>query len=142
MRRACPLVAVIALSAATLAGSPAHAQTWAGPGTDWNTAANWSPQMVPNSATADVTFTDTGVGTVNISSSVQARSLTFNAVGSYNLTSSASQVLSGVQTITQTGSTSGNQTVNLANVATGSLLFPAGSALTITNNAVPSVLTI
>jgi autotransporter-associated beta strand protein len=131
MYRAVPLVAMLAATASFLL-PPAPGQTWKGPGTDWNTASNWSPSTVPNSATADVTFGNTGVGSVNISTSVQARSLTFNTnVGSYNLTTAAGQTLSGVQTITN--ASPGAHTINLANVSTGSLLFPAGSGLTITS---------
>src|ERR1700683_377867 len=83
-----------------------RAQTWnnfTGPSFDWNTAANWTPATVPNTTAALVVFPDvptgqTGqVGTVNISASVSAQSLSFtNTAGSYALTSSASQTLSGV----------------------------------------------
>jgi fibronectin-binding autotransporter adhesin len=116
----------------------ATGQTWVGPGTDWNTASNWSPATVPNSATATVNFTGNGLvnglGTINISSSVQAQSLTFsNPPGTtYNLTANANQVLSGVTAIT-----SGNG-AGVAEISTGSLLFPAGSNLTVTNDATNS----
>jgi autotransporter-associated beta strand protein len=128
-----------ALTVVAALAPPAAAQpaTWTGAvSTNWNTAGNWNPAGVPNSATADVTFDDTGVGAVNIAASVQARSIVItNSSGSYNLTSSAGQTLSGVRSITNDGFSLSTQTINLAAVATGSLLFPGASGLTITNDA-------
>src|SRR5262245_2310634 len=65
--------------------------------TNWNTAGNWNPSGVPNSTSRTVTFDGTASGfVVNISSSVTASSLTFDALGpgqSYTLSSSANQTL-------------------------------------------------
>src|SRR5205823_1178779 len=128
------LTAALALGCAS--GSPASAQTWAGPGTDWNTATNWSPNTVPNSTTAAVTFAGAALGTVNISSNMSAQSILFsNPTGSYNLTSSAGVSLSNVTGIGIGGSVTGTQTINLANIAGGSLLYPSGSSLLISNIA-------
>jgi T5SS/PEP-CTERM-associated repeat protein/autotransporter-associated beta strand protein len=125
-----------ALGLLLAAGIPAQAQTWNGPGTDWNTAANWLPATVPNSNSAAVSLTAAGPNTVNISSSVQAQSITFsNAMGGYVLTSSAGQTLGSISAITVSPAITGVQTINLANVATGSLLFATGGPLTITNNS-------
>src|SRR5580704_14048488 len=106
-----PLLGLLVLAA------PAAGQTvtWTGAATtDWNTSGNWSTGAVPNSRTADVTFDDSGaVGTVNVSASVQARSLAFsNPTGNYTLTSSPGQTISGVTTITVGGGVTGTQTID------------------------------
>src|SRR5262245_48627265 len=93
-----------ALAVALALPPPAAAQsfTWtkAAGTTTWNTGVNWNPTGPPNSAAADVIFTDTGAGTVTITSSVLAHSLTFNTSnGAYTLTSAAGQTLSGVTAI-------------------------------------------
>ncbi len=121
-----------------------RAQTWnnfTGPSFDWNTAANWTPATVPNSATANVIFPDvpTGqngqIGFVNISASVSAQSLSFtNTMGSYQIVSNTGSTLSNVQTITIAPGVTGIQVIDLTSVAIGSLLFPNGTNLTITNN--------
>lgn len=132
-RAGCLLAAAAPL---LLAAPAAFADTWIGPGTDWNTAANWSPAAVPNSFTDDVIFGDTGVGTVNISSGVVARSITFtNTAGDYTLTSSASQGL-GITTITIAPNVTGFEQINLATFAPDSLQAPFFSNITVTNNSV------
>ena len=126
---------LISTAVALMGCGLAMGQTWIGPGTDWNTAANWFPAVVPNSPTANASFTGTALGTVNISASVQAQSLSFtNPTGNYTLTSSASQTLSGLTSIVVgSGVTSGVRTINLANVATGSLLY--GATFTVNNQS-------
>src|SRR6516164_1658328 len=88
--------------ATAISAQPGTGQTWTGAvNTDWNTAGNWNPATVPNSATAAVSFGDVGVGTVNISSSVQAQSLAFSSTsGFYTLTSNPGVTLRGVTAIT------------------------------------------
>src|SRR5262245_9492935 len=134
LMRLLPALAVIGLMADA---RPASAQfTWVGPGIDWNTATNWSGGVVPNAPSAAVNFTGIALGNVNISSSVQAQSLTFsNPTGSYNLTSSAGVSLSSVSAITIAPGVTGQQTINFSKIASGSLLFPTGSNLTINNNS-------
>src|SRR5207249_1402449 len=109
---------LISTAVALMGCGLAMGQTWIGPGTDWNTAANWFPAVVPNSPTANASFAGNGLGTANISASVQAQSLSFtNPTGNYTLTSSASQTLSGLTSIVVgSGVTSGVRTINLANV--------------------------
>ena len=88
------LAAFLALGLAASLPGLGRSQTWVGPGADWNTAANWSPATVPNSATAAVNFNGTGPGNVNISGVVDVNTLTFsNPSGSYTLTSSTGQSL-------------------------------------------------
>jgi autotransporter-associated beta strand protein len=134
MVRVCTFaVAALVLSAGL---APAQTSTWNGFGgtTDWNTPGNWSPVGVPNSPTTSVLFTDTSAGTVNISASVMAQSLTFTqSSATYNLTSSAGQTLT-VGLIVLNGGPSAITDINLANIAAGSLLFPGGTSLTIANN--------
>ena len=103
----------------------------------WNQTFNWSPNGSPNSPTATASFTGNALGTVTIDSlSVQTQSLSFsNSTGNYTVTSSAGLSLSGVTSITVAAGVTGLETINLANISTGNLLFPTGSDLTITNNS-------
>jgi autotransporter-associated beta strand protein len=128
---------------------PAAAQyTWNPANTaGWNSGFNWAPFGigVPNSPNATVTFGNTTVAglSVSISSSVQAQSLTFsNTTGGYTLTSTPNQTLSALSGINVDAAVTGLQTINLANVSTGSLLFPAGSNLTVANNSTASAATL
>lgn len=137
-RRGRARFANIAFAAATvflvITVQPAAAQTWVGPGADWNTASNWSPAIVPNSPTAAVNFTGVALGNVNISSSVSAQSLSFsNPTGTYTLTSSPGVILSSLTGINVAAGVTGTQTINLANISGGSLLFASGNNLTIDN---------
>jgi fibronectin-binding autotransporter adhesin len=136
-----PVALIILLLAVSGRGPTARAQTWVGPGTDWNAAGNWSPATVPNSATAVVNFTGDGPTGVNISASVQAQSLNFsNSDGSsYTLTSSNSSTLT-ISAINLAAGVSGIQVIDTASVATGSLLIPSGGPLTITNNSAAAML--
>ncbi|HEY7118959.1 MAG TPA: autotransporter-associated beta strand repeat-containing protein [Tepidisphaeraceae bacterium] len=121
---------------------PSPAQTWVGPGSDWNLAADWTPAVIPNSPTATPSFTGTDVGAVNISASVQAQSLLFtNPSGSYSLTSNAGVTLSGLRGITVGTAVTGPETINLANVAAGSLVF-TGSGATVSNLSTSSTMTL
>src|SRR5947209_1801259 len=127
--------AVVALL--VLCAAPARGQTWVGPGTEWITAGNWSPQTVPNSATAAAVFAGAGPSNPNISASVQVQSLTFsNPTGNYTITSNNTNSLT-VGKITVAAGVTGTQTINLANTGGGSLLVPVGnpfSPLSVINN--------
>jgi autotransporter-associated beta strand protein len=119
---------IVSSSSVTLRG-----QTWKGPGTDWNTASNWTPATIPNSSSAAVVFSDTAVGTVNISASVSAQSITFsNTSGNYFLTSGNSVVLSGLSAITVAPNVNGVDSINFNG---GFIVPPSSGSLTITNNA-------
>jgi autotransporter-associated beta strand protein len=126
--------AAAALGLALAPPAAAQPSTWTGAvSTSWNTAGNWSPAGVPNSAGRTVTFDATASGfVVNIGTSVTAGSLTFDNIGpgpSYSLTSSAGQTLTlaGSTDILVTDAVAAPQTINLANVAAGSLLFTGTS---------------
>ena len=133
------LTTFLTLSLAAGFPGPGRGQTWEGPGTDWNTAANWSPATVPN---GDViaNFAGAALGTVNISSSVSVHQLAFsNPTGNYNLTSSAGMVLSFVDDtppnptmILVAPAVTGTNTINFSNVATGNLV---SDVLFLTNNS-------
>jgi autotransporter-associated beta strand protein len=56
-----------------------YAQTWTGPGTDYNTATNWSTNTVPIGAGQTATFTNTGPTSVNLSAGTGLDGFTFNA---------------------------------------------------------------
>lgn len=122
--------------------SPAAAQTWTGViNSDWNTAGNWTPATIPNGGAVAVSFPTLSGGSpnyaLNISGSVQAQSLTFsNTAGSYNLTSSTSQTLSGLTNINVVNGVTTADTINLASNSAGNLLFTGN--LTIANNAAAS----
>jgi fibronectin-binding autotransporter adhesin len=118
--------------------------TWSGGGgTDWNTVLNWSPLTVPNSASAVANFTGNATGIVNISASITAQTLNFTNPGGGSgyviTTSSASQTLSGLTTINIGAGVNAGSTIGLTSVSTGNLLFPAGSNLTINDNAINQV---
>ena len=115
----------------------AAAQTWTGGGTVWNTASNWSLAVVPNSATAAVNFSGNGIFyAVAITANVSAQSISFsNPSLGYSLTSNAGVSLSGVTFINVAAGVTGVQTIDLANIVTGSLLTPAFGDLTITNDS-------
>ncbi|HEY1381375.1 MAG TPA: hypothetical protein VGF55_31530, partial [Gemmataceae bacterium] len=139
MRSHCPFVALAILTAVA---APVRGQTWIGPGPDWNTAADWTPAVIPNSPTATPSFTGNDLGPVNISASVQSQSLTFsNASGAYTLTSNAGVTLSGLTGVTVGTQVTGLETINLASVAAGSLVFTGGSP-TVANLSTASAATL
>ena len=110
----------------------AQAQTWTGSGEDgsWNDDLNWDTDDAPNSPAAVVIFpVNPAFYNVNIQSSVQAASLTFTNIffGNYNLTSSSGQTLSGVVSINVASGLTTTDTINLANIGSGSLLFPTNA---------------
>ncbi|MGL4424192.1 MAG: hypothetical protein ACRCZF_26285, partial [Gemmataceae bacterium] len=63
MQRSVIRVALI-LGAGLILGPSAFGQTWNNSGTSWNNTASWTPNTVPNSATATATFGAT-VGPLN-----------------------------------------------------------------------------
>ena len=134
------IAASLVLAAVLVPAAPATATayTWTGAfTTEWNFGLNWSPSgnNFPNSATDTAAFNGQGLGTININPSVSAQLLSFsNPTGSYTLTSNAGVTLSGVSSIDVAAGVTGTQTINLANVATGSLLLK-NSGLLITNNS-------
>jgi autotransporter-associated beta strand protein len=73
-----PILIPAALLALEAAFAPALAQTWTGPGTDFNTGGNWSTGSVPDS-TASTVFQGNGAPT-NLSTSAAAEvgTVTFN----------------------------------------------------------------
>lgn len=135
------IAASLVLAAVLVPAAPATATayTWTGAfTTEWNFGLNWSPSgsNFPNSATDTAAFNGQGLGTININPSVSAQLLSFsNPTGSYTLTSNAGVSLSGVKSINVAAGVTALQTINLAIVATGSLIFPTGNNLTITNNS-------
>ncbi len=139
-----PTLRMLAAWAALLALTPAaptQTSTWTGAvSTNWNTAGNWNPAAVPNSATTTVNFDNTGIasgGSVVVSSSVQAVIFNFtNTTGSYTLTSTSGAALQGVASITIGSGVTGTETVNPASIEYGGDL---GSNLTLTNNAAVGV---
>jgi autotransporter-associated beta strand protein len=138
MRLSMTRLALGLLLALAFAAWPAAAQTWVGPGTDWNTGSNWSPAFVPNSSIAAASFTGSGLGTINLSTSVETQSLSFsNSSGGYTLTSSAGVSMVALTTIVVGTGVTGTETINLANVSSGSLQF-SGNLIIANNSASPN----
>ena len=145
--------AFLALGLAASLPGLGRSQTWVGPGTDWNTAANWSPAGVPNSATAVANFNGTGPGGVNISSGAVVNGITFsNPTGSYTLTARAAGTLLSLThyfvggtpvppTITVAAAVTGTETINLAGQTTGDMAMST-YGLTINNNSTSSATTL
>jgi outer membrane autotransporter protein len=78
-QRALGAFSVVVLLAALAEAGPASAQnaTWAGPGAEWTTDANWSPMTAP---TGVATFTNNGAPTsVTISNSTSIGEIVFSA---------------------------------------------------------------
>jgi fibronectin-binding autotransporter adhesin len=74
-------VVLLTLALALWNPSPARSQTWVGPGTDYNTASNWSTNAVPNGSGVTATFAGTTApSTVNLSNAViLIRGFTYDA---------------------------------------------------------------
>ena len=71
--------------------TPARAQTWTGPGTDYNTAANWTPNTVPAAPADTATFSGTVAPSgVNVSATVTAGGFFFApGAQSYTITTTS-----------------------------------------------------
>ncbi|GJE57434.1 autotransporter-associated beta strand repeat-containing protein [Methylobacterium thuringiense] len=83
--------AALAAAASLLltAALPAHAQTWNGTTSDYNTNGNWNPAGAPIGAGQSATFANTGSATVNVSAPIAPNAWTFNAdAQSYAITGS------------------------------------------------------
>jgi hypothetical protein len=117
--------ALIAGASLGLGASAARAQsaTWAGPGADWDTTANWSPAGVPT-ATAiftgatptSITFSAaaTTINTIQFNAGAPAYTFTFDFANTFNVTGAGvSNNSSNAPTFTGTGVTSG--TINFEN---------------------------
>ena len=76
------------------------AQTFVGPGTDWNTASNWSPSGVPSASIS---------GTITINSNVNVASITVNNKGALIVNSPA------VLTVGTIGNSASTQVVDFQN---------------------------
>ncbi|MPZ34035.1 MAG: autotransporter domain-containing protein [Rhodospirillales bacterium] len=145
------LRAVAALLAGTcLGGVSAQAQnaTWAGPGAEWTTDTNWSPQMVPSNTaifaganpTSIVIHGGTSIGTLQFNAGAPAYSFTSDSAlnifggGIVNNSANAPSFEVGSLLLFSFGSTAGNATITNNGGSTNfSGEATAGNA-TITNN--------
>ena len=96
--------ALIAGASLGLGASAAHAQsaTWAGPGADWDTGANWSPAGVPT-ATAiftgatptSITFSQaaTSINTIQFNAGAPNYTFTLQSAGTQSLTISGTGIV-------------------------------------------------
>jgi len=120
--------ALIAGASLGLGASAARAQsaTWAGPGADWDTTANWSPAGVPT-ATAiftgatptSITFSAaaTTINTIQFNAGAPAYTFTFDFANTFNVTGTGvNNNSSNAPTFTGTGVSSG--TINFENSST------------------------
>jgi fibronectin-binding autotransporter adhesin len=132
---------VPAVAVALVLANPATAQkTWTGAtGLGWNSSANWSPIGVPTATDAAVFPAAAAQTTSIITSNSSIASLLFDAGAlNYTLTSTSGVSLDSLTAITISATTTATQTINLANIGAGSLVFGAASQaipLTITNNS-------
>ena len=117
LRRRAVLAVAAGVAVAAMVTAPASAdRTWDRGGGDnfWTTPANWNPDGLPSSAD-NVTFTDTGAGTVDLNGTTQPASGSFPSLTFNNAT---------------TGYTVQNGTINL-----GSLNHSAGATVVNTVSA-------
>src|ERR1051325_6777575 len=91
-RRPFALAFILILSIQTLHGGSA---TWSANAVsgDWNTAPNWIPPVVPNSAQSSATFAVSTTTGISISANTQVSTIAFNA-GASNFTITANPGLS------------------------------------------------
>lgn len=111
--------AALAAAASLLltAALPAHAQTWNGTTSDYNTDGNWNPAGAPVGAGQSATFANTGSATVSVSAPITPRAWTFNSnAQSYTIT--GAQVSFGGTGITNNAAA--GTTISIANVIAGS----------------------
>jgi autotransporter-associated beta strand protein len=126
--RAALLASTALIAGAGLGTTVAHAQsaTWAGPGADWDTTANWSPASVPT-ATAiftgatptSITFSQaaTSIGTMQFNAGAPGYTFEFGAGNTFNVIGAGvSNNSSNAPTFTGTGVSSG--TINFENSST------------------------
>ncbi|HEY3900509.1 MAG TPA: autotransporter-associated beta strand repeat-containing protein, partial [Chthoniobacter sp.] len=143
-RRLARLTAEVAMAcglALTFAPSAAHAQTWIGGTSLWNTNTNWSPATVPNSSGATATFGLSSTTTVNISGNIQVGAITFTsaATSPYNISLNPGfdLSLSGVGITNNSSSTESIAADTNASGSSAAIAFngsaSAGSNVTITN---------
>ena len=125
------------LASSALIAAPAAAQdaTWAGPGANWNSTANWTPASVPTGTAifagalpTSLTFSaaTTGIGTIQFNAGAPAytftlsagQTLTASGSGIVNNSANAPTVSTFNSTINfQNGSTAANTTFNLLSSA-------------------------
>jgi hypothetical protein len=157
------LLTAALLASVSVGSVAAHAQTWSGPGSDWNTNTNWTPHTVPTGTAiftganpTTVTFdpTTTSIGTIqfnagaaaytfNAESTTQFLDFTLNVTGTGIVNNS-----SNTQTFNLTSNTGSNATLNFNNSSTAgnSHLFlfthggPTSSALIEFNNKRRSII--
>jgi fibronectin-binding autotransporter adhesin len=89
---------IAALAALCIAPRPAHAQTWTPfASTDWNTAANWTPNVVPNGSGTSVTIGVTNLTSITLSEDTEVGAITFtiNAFPESLMTEASAFTISG-----------------------------------------------
>ena len=144
-RRPFALAFILILSIQTLHGGSA---TWSANAVsgDWNTAPNWIPPVVPNSAQSSATFAVSTTTGISISANTQVSTIAFNA-GASNFTITANPGLSltiGGGGITNNSGVTQNfmTAVSAASGLRGFLVFAnnatVGSGIALTNKAGPS----
>ena len=112
-------------AAILLCASPAGAQTWVNsPDGNWNTASNWSPASVPDSASANATFGASSVPVANLNADVDLDSLVLtSAAPSYTVVNNGHALsFDGAGILNQSTST-----LTLDNAGSGSLNFNGSS---------------
>ena len=139
--RLAPIAPVLLLFGLILSGPQAvEAQTWNGSASDlWGTAANWTPNTVPNSSTASVTVTNPTNNPVLIDIAPTIANLTVGAPDSVTLQNGLSLTVaggSGAGTISNEGTLNIDSTGSFTDLILGGT---SGSTITLTSGGTLSL---
>src|SRR5437763_16215703 len=124
VRNSFALIFILIFSIQTLQGGSA---TWSANAIsgDWNTAANWIPPSVPNSAQSTATFAVSGTTGVSLSANTQVSTIVFNTgASSFTITTNPLILtISGVGITNNSGVTQNFMTSVSAAAGRGIMVF-------------------
>jgi fibronectin-binding autotransporter adhesin len=124
LNRLCPVLFVMLVPFAPRVHAGSAAWDTSPTSNDWNTAVNWTPDVVPNGAADVASFGSSNVTSISLSSDVQLAGMTFNSGASAFTISKQNISISGGITNNSTSA----QTFTSALTLTGNQTFTAGSA--------------
>ena len=120
---------IAALAALCLAPRPALAQTWTPFAfTDWNTAANWTPAVVPNGPGTSVTIGSVG-GFITLSADTEVGAITF-AMSAFS-----NSLMTGASEFTISGAGITNNSINTQKFFAESGASGVGGTINFVNSA-------
>jgi hypothetical protein len=128
------LLTAALLASVSVGSVAAHAQTWSGPGSDWNTNTNWTPNTVPTSTAiftganpTTLTFSQltTSIGTIQFNAGAAAYTLgvagVTNSGVNYTLNVNGTGIInnsSNTQSFTVTSALTSSAALNFNNSST------------------------